>query len=255
MTWNAGLGHGHPRMRAGAGRGGGARPAGDAQRRPSPPRLRAGELLAEVTPRRSREDVSSVFRAPRPTRTRSRSRASSPGGRRSSRARAAITAPRWRCCRCRAIRGASRSSPACRASCAWRDPYCYRCPFGKEPTSCAHECAEDLETVLLREGAGHRRGRDPGRDRRRQRRVRAAARLLAEDSRHLRSPRRPADRRRGAVGVRPHRALVRRRPRRRHARPDDDGQGTDGRLRAGRRRRSSPIGSPGTSTTTCWCAG
>jgi len=32
------------------------------------------------------------------------------------------------------------------------DPYCFRCPFGKEPTSCAHECAQDLETVLLREG-------------------------------------------------------------------------------------------------------
>jgi taurine--2-oxoglutarate transaminase len=32
------------------------------------------------------------------------------------------------------------------------DPYCFRCPFGKEPTSCHHECAEDLETTLLREG-------------------------------------------------------------------------------------------------------
>jgi taurine--2-oxoglutarate transaminase len=32
------------------------------------------------------------------------------------------------------------------------DPYCFRCPFGKEPSSCAHECAQDLETVLLREG-------------------------------------------------------------------------------------------------------
>ncbi|HZL20175.1 MAG TPA: aminotransferase class III-fold pyridoxal phosphate-dependent enzyme, partial [Polyangia bacterium] len=33
------------------------------------------------------------------------------------------------------------------------DPYCFRCPFGKEPSSCAHECAQDLETVLEREGA------------------------------------------------------------------------------------------------------
>jgi taurine--2-oxoglutarate transaminase len=32
------------------------------------------------------------------------------------------------------------------------DPYCYRCPFDKQPSSCAHECAEDLETALLREG-------------------------------------------------------------------------------------------------------
>src|SRR5207244_1936056 len=29
---------------------------------------------------------------------------------------------------------------------------CFRCPFGKEPKSCAHECAQDLETVLRREG-------------------------------------------------------------------------------------------------------
>jgi taurine--2-oxoglutarate transaminase len=32
------------------------------------------------------------------------------------------------------------------------DPYCFRCPFGKEPSSCHHECADDLETALLREG-------------------------------------------------------------------------------------------------------
>jgi len=32
------------------------------------------------------------------------------------------------------------------------DPYCFRCPFGKRPESCAHECAQDLETTLLREG-------------------------------------------------------------------------------------------------------
>lgn len=29
---------------------------------------------------------------------------------------------------------------------------CERCPFGKEPSSCGVECADDLETVLLREG-------------------------------------------------------------------------------------------------------
>jgi taurine--2-oxoglutarate transaminase len=32
------------------------------------------------------------------------------------------------------------------------DPYCFRCPFGKQPESCALECADDLETTLLREG-------------------------------------------------------------------------------------------------------
>ena len=62
------------------------------------------------------------------------------------------------------------------------DPYCFRCPFGKEPTSCAHECAEDLETVLLREGPDTVAAVILEGDRRRQRRVRAAARLLAARS-------------------------------------------------------------------------
>jgi adenosylmethionine-8-amino-7-oxononanoate aminotransferase len=30
---------------------------------------------------------------------------------------------------------------------------CYRCPFGREPTSCDFECADDLETALLNEGS------------------------------------------------------------------------------------------------------
>ena len=37
MVWNAGLGHGHPRMRQALAEAAGARPAGHAQRRPSPP--------------------------------------------------------------------------------------------------------------------------------------------------------------------------------------------------------------------------
>ena len=32
------------------------------------------------------------------------------------------------------------------------DPYCYRCPVGREPLTCAHECADDLDAVLRREG-------------------------------------------------------------------------------------------------------
>ena len=32
------------------------------------------------------------------------------------------------------------------------DPYCFRCPFGKEPTSARTSAPQDLETVLLREG-------------------------------------------------------------------------------------------------------
>ncbi|MDX6750275.1 aspartate aminotransferase family protein [Geminicoccaceae bacterium 1502E] len=31
-------------------------------------------------------------------------------------------------------------------------PYCYRCPFGKEPAGCGMACADDLETAILLEG-------------------------------------------------------------------------------------------------------
>ncbi|MEB3223881.1 MAG: aspartate aminotransferase family protein [Candidatus Sericytochromatia bacterium] len=34
------------------------------------------------------------------------------------------------------------------------NPYCYRCPFGKVPTSCDLECARDLETVIKTETTG-----------------------------------------------------------------------------------------------------
>ena len=32
------------------------------------------------------------------------------------------------------------------------DPYCYRCPFGREPTDCAVDCADELETTIRRIG-------------------------------------------------------------------------------------------------------
>jgi taurine--2-oxoglutarate transaminase len=32
------------------------------------------------------------------------------------------------------------------------DPYCYRCPFGKEPSSCARECATHIEEIIQYEG-------------------------------------------------------------------------------------------------------
>jgi taurine--2-oxoglutarate transaminase len=34
------------------------------------------------------------------------------------------------------------------------DPYCYRCPVGRDPATCSHECADDLARVLEREGPG-----------------------------------------------------------------------------------------------------
>lgn len=32
-------------------------------------------------------------------------------------------------------------------------PYCYRCPYNLEPTSCAYQCAQELETAINRIGA------------------------------------------------------------------------------------------------------
>lgn len=32
-------------------------------------------------------------------------------------------------------------------------PYCYRCPYNEEPSTCAYPCAEELETVIKRIGA------------------------------------------------------------------------------------------------------
>ena len=56
-------------------------------------------------------------------------------------------------------------------------------------------------------------------------------------------------------GLRPHRRVVRGQPLERRARPDDDGEGADERLRAARRRGHAPRRSPSTSRTRCSTAG
>src|SRR4029077_8218606 len=35
------------------------------------------------------------------------------------------------------------------------DPYCYRCPWGKEITTCSRECVSHIERVIQFEGAEH----------------------------------------------------------------------------------------------------
>lgn len=40
-----------------------------------------------------------------------------------------------------------RAQPVTSATSAM-EPYCYRCPFGKEPTSCSLECATNVETTI-----------------------------------------------------------------------------------------------------------
>ena len=233
MVWNAGLGHAHPRMRKAladaAGRGLLVTPNAA-----FPAKLRAAELLTEVTPPGLEKTFFCLSGAE--------------ANENAVKIARLVTGRKKIVARNRSYHGATLAmlslsgdprrepfEPGLPGVVRMGDPYCFRCPFGKEPTSCAHECAAGSGDRAAARGAGHRRRRDPGGRRRRQRRVHAPGRLLEEGPRDLRSPRRAADRRRGAVGLRAHRPLVRGRPRRRHARPADDGQGDHGRLRPRRR--------------------
>ena len=193
MTWNAALGHGHPRMKKAlaeaAGRGLLVYPTAV-----FPAKARAAELLAEVTPAGLEKTFFCLSGAEANENAVKMARL--------------FTGRQKIVARTRSYHGATLAmlslsgdprrepfEPGLPGVVRMGDPYCFRCPFGKEPTSCAHECAQDLETALLREGPEHRRRRDPGGDRGGQRRLRAPGRLLEEDSRDLRSPRHPAHRR------------------------------------------------------------
>ena len=102
------------------------------------------------------------------------------------------------------------------------------------------------------DGRARRRGR--GRDHRagagRRRRVPAAPRLPRRAAPAVRPPRRAAGVRRGDHRVRPPRHVVRRRPLRRGARPDDVRQGGHVRLPAARRRARRPAGARSRSRPT-----
>ena len=150
MTWNANLGHGHPRMKAAlaeaAGRGLLAYPTSV-----FPDKVRAGELLAEVAPpgldhsficlsgAEANENAVKIARL--------------------------FTGRKKVIARTRSYHGATLAmlslsgdprrepfEPGLPGVVRTVDPYCFRCPVGREPTRCAHECADDLEQVLLREG-------------------------------------------------------------------------------------------------------
>jgi len=150
MTWNAGLGHGHPRMRQALGEAA-ARGLLVTPTAAFAAKARAGELLAEVTPpglektffclsgTEANENAVKIARL--------------------------FTGRKKIVARTRSYHGASLAmlslsgdprrapfEPGLPGVVRMGDPYCFRCPFGKEPTSCAHECAEDLETALEREG-------------------------------------------------------------------------------------------------------
>ena len=150
MTWNAPLGHGHPRMKKAlaeaAGRGLLVYPTAV-----FPAKARAGELLAEVAP----EGLEKTFFC----------LSGAEANENAVKMARLFTGRKKIVARTRSYHGATLAmlslsgdprrepfEPGLPGVVRMGDPYCFRCPFGKEPTSCAHECAQDLETALLREG-------------------------------------------------------------------------------------------------------
>jgi taurine--2-oxoglutarate transaminase len=150
MTWNASLGHGHPRMKAAlaaaAGRGLLAYPTSV-----FPDKVRAGELLAEVTPAGLTKSFLCLSGAE--------------ANENAVKIARLVTGRKKVVARTRSYHGATLAmlslsgdprrepfEPGLPGIVRFGDPYCFRCPFGKVPASCAHECAQDLETALLREG-------------------------------------------------------------------------------------------------------
>jgi taurine--2-oxoglutarate transaminase len=150
MVWNAGLGHGHPRMRKAladaAGRGLLVTPNAA-----YPAKLRAAELLRDVTPPGLEKTFFCLSGAE--------------ANENAVKIARLVTGRKKIVARNRSYHGATLAmlslsgdprrepfEPGLPGVVRMGDPYCFRCPFGKEPTSCAHECAQDLETALVREG-------------------------------------------------------------------------------------------------------
>jgi taurine---2-oxoglutarate transaminase len=150
MVWNAILGHGHPHMQRAlaeaAGRGLLVTPNASFEAK-----ARAGELLAEVTP----PGLSKTFFC----------LSGAEANENAVKMARLVTGRRKIVARNRSYHGATLAmlslsgdprrepfEPGLPGVVRMADPYCFRCPFGKHPSSCAHECAQDLETQLLAEG-------------------------------------------------------------------------------------------------------
>ncbi|HVZ71665.1 MAG TPA: aminotransferase class III-fold pyridoxal phosphate-dependent enzyme [Polyangia bacterium] len=150
MTWNANLGHGHPRMKEAltkaAARGLLAYPTSA-----FPDKARAGELLAEVTPAGLSKSFICLSGAEANENAVKMARL--------------VTGRKKIVARTRSYHGATLAmlslsgdprrepfEPGLSGIVRIADPYCFRCPMGKVPSSCHHECADDLEAALLREG-------------------------------------------------------------------------------------------------------
>jgi taurine---2-oxoglutarate transaminase len=150
-TWNANLGHGHPGM---------VRALEEAVRwgvvaGPSavfPTKARAGELLADIAPAGLTKSFLCLSGAEANENAVKMARL--------------MTGRRKVVTRTRSYHGATLAmlslsgdprrdpfEPLLPGVVRMASPYCYRCPFGKERTSCGLECADDLETQIAREGA------------------------------------------------------------------------------------------------------
>ena len=151
MTWNAILGHGHPRMKQALAEAAGRGLLVDADVG-VPGQGAGGRAAGRGRRRRAWRRASSVCRAPRPTRTPSRWRGCH---RAKEDRRPHPQLPRRHAGHAvavgRSAARAVRAGPA-RAWCGWAIPTASAVPSAREPSSCAHECARDLETALLREG-------------------------------------------------------------------------------------------------------
>jgi len=150
MTWNAILGHGHPRLR---------KALADAAARGTlaypnsvfPAKARAGELLVEVAPPGMAKTFICLSGAEANENAVKMARL--------------FTGRHKIVARTRSYHGATLAmlslsgdprrepfEPGLPGVVRMGDPYCFRCPFGKEPRTCHHECAEDLEAALMDEG-------------------------------------------------------------------------------------------------------
>jgi taurine--2-oxoglutarate transaminase len=150
MTWNANLGHAHPRMQKALAEAA-ARGLLSYPTSVFPDKLRAGELLCAVAPPGLTKSFLCLSGAEANENAVKMARL--------------FTGRKKIVARTRSYHGATLAmlslsgdprrevfEPGLPGVVRMADPYCFRCPFGKEPSSCAHECAEDLETALLREG-------------------------------------------------------------------------------------------------------
>lgn len=150
ITWNAHLGQQHPRMihalASEAGRGIVPPPSGVFESK-----ARAGELLAEVSPKGLSKSFLCLSGAEANENAVKMARL--------------VTGRHKIVARNRSYHGATLAmlslsgdprralfEPGLPGVVRMADPYCYRCPFGQRRESCALECAADLETVLQREG-------------------------------------------------------------------------------------------------------